>query len=759
MKKFFKRFLFKENGSVTIFSILMIMPIFMFNALFIDSIRIISAQKQVEANLEAALRSTMSNFNSDSINKGLIVYDQESGDPNTIFQNYLKQSEFSSGELSGFDNLINVKYNMSESTASFNEDRKLVVPEVFDYQVKETMKYQAPIQFGAQIMDIFQEGKEVDSAEVEDIQNAVEQYEEIADLIIKRNKKIDEIGSVEQELINNLRNIKAKTFKGNFEKYAKEITITSKKYAKILDVMESFKPYYDDIKTTSEGDTPDDKNGPNFEHQVKSKEFIKVMKSDKISGQVKTHREPLFGGKNKHYEDKQNADSSALYYQQELEEIFEGFSAEGNERIAESVANIRSSDIGLDFFKQMEEDMAFIEEQVVRNEVAPTDVNLYKNVHEEYSYVEIYNSLLDLMDLSREQIRNQPFNNYSAQAQKLYGALEDKIVSIDERIKSIEESWEKYEKAKESINGLDEDGNEIEAEEKEDEADESFFDLVEKITDLMEHTEEDVAIYEELNTTAGEYASAAGKGYPSIILDDLDSEERDNFITQAFEKFKEFIEFTKGYPNSITKELYNNEYILGYYGVDGPYDLKDLTQTLDFEKKKALYIMYGNNSTATNYGQLILEITLILFVINFVVELAKGGFLNIAKFLHGLVVAFKKTADQVIELTKEGSTPLSISKTFSGKGKSPRISVPLWTRMLLLMRSMSGDTFNNDKKYRTLAVATKDTGVNYNSSGNTYLEGTANGEINILFFPLLFEGFGDTDGKRFTIERTKIFSY
>src|SRR5699024_5462365 len=129
------------------------------------------------------------------------------------------------------------------------------------------------------------------------------------------------------------------------------------------------------------------------------------------------------------------------------------------------------------------------------------------------------------------------------------------------------------------------------------------------------------------------------------------------------------------------------------------------------------------------------------------------------QFFLSLKTAFGRTADQIKDLTDEGSSQFGLFKAFTGKDNGLRISVPRWTRMLLLMKSASGNTFNNDMKYRTLAVATKDTGVKYNSSGNTYLEGTANGELNILFFPLLFEGFGDTDGKRFTIERTKIFSY
>ncbi|MBP1968648.1 Flp pilus assembly protein TadG [Virgibacillus natechei] len=74
MKQFFKRLLFKDKGSVSVFAILIILPIFLLNALFIDTARIFSAERQIENGIDTALRSTMAEFNEELASVGLFSY-------------------------------------------------------------------------------------------------------------------------------------------------------------------------------------------------------------------------------------------------------------------------------------------------------------------------------------------------------------------------------------------------------------------------------------------------------------------------------------------------------------------------------------------------------------------------------------------------------------------------------------------------------------------------------------------------------------
>lgn len=131
MKKKLKRLFFKDNGSVSIYAIIIILPIFMLNALLIDTLRIMSAERQIDNAMDTALRSTMAEFDTSLASVGLFAYGGDSAD--TDFKNFVNQQFYGSGELSGYENLLSP--DVITATTNFNNERNLVDYDVFKHQI------------------------------------------------------------------------------------------------------------------------------------------------------------------------------------------------------------------------------------------------------------------------------------------------------------------------------------------------------------------------------------------------------------------------------------------------------------------------------------------------------------------------------------------------------------------------------------------------------------------------------------------------
>ncbi|WP_411843539.1 hypothetical protein [Salinicoccus sp. HZC-1] len=111
-----------------------------------------SAERQLDNAVESAVRSTMSHFNSSLADYGIFV---TGNDSLPIFERTLEEQLFTPGELEGYSNLSQV--SISSSSASFDTDRDILNPDIFKYQINETMKYQAPIQMAGVFCRPFEE--------------------------------------------------------------------------------------------------------------------------------------------------------------------------------------------------------------------------------------------------------------------------------------------------------------------------------------------------------------------------------------------------------------------------------------------------------------------------------------------------------------------------------------------------------------------------------------------------------------------------
>ncbi|MDR9856126.1 hypothetical protein RJP21_21210 [Paenibacillus sp. VCA1] len=130
-----------ENGSVSVFLIMILAFIFAFVALFIDYARIAAMKVQSERLVRAAVRSVMSSYDVELQERyGLFAYGEQNGD--RIMAGVLNSSLEKGKRSDRFDLLP-----MELDTSGLQMDRMLGDYEIFNREIGEEMKYKAPIDF------------------------------------------------------------------------------------------------------------------------------------------------------------------------------------------------------------------------------------------------------------------------------------------------------------------------------------------------------------------------------------------------------------------------------------------------------------------------------------------------------------------------------------------------------------------------------------------------------------------------------------
>ncbi|WP_165444968.1 hypothetical protein [Gracilibacillus phocaeensis] len=719
MKKKIKRLFFKDNGSVSVYAIMIILPIFLLNALLIDTLRILSAERQIDSAMETALRSTMSQFSSDLAGVGLFAYDGEAAGDS--FDSYMNNQFYSSGELSGTQNLS--RPTLTSVNANFDNSRNLVDYDVFRHQVVESMKYQAPVQVGKDLFDLLT-GNDVSVEEVEEAEELVENYEEILDLMKKRNREID----------------KAITQLNQYKKIVKE------------DIEN------DIIGSQVTGDT------------------------DPIPDGVRTFRQLVFyHDRYQELKDKQEDEEEELSSDEEdeMEHYEEGMEADIYQDAAKSLFDLETyhrdipksligangsmnnpeSGTAKDYNDQINELMNGSELLEELEEFTLTDeffTEILDNSDTIYEAVRIDQSLGDNPDPGNAQAFTvgQLFplfyiainQDTKSNAELVIQSLVSKLNNLKEnQVEKIETQMDKYDRIKRSLESVD-------TKEEEERADTSFGELwaqLNSLNDIKGQIEGDNALYQELDQIIAEYNGTTGNA------GDTEEPSRLQFIKDAFDRFKEFIEFMQGFPNSVRNELYVNEYIMANYGSKAPYELTS-AESYAFSTKKAEYITYGYNVAGMNYFMFLKDIALILFVGNLIGQGLQGGFAGPLGFFKAIAGALITTGSDLINLTSDGSIQWNPLKAFGGKGIPA--NMPMFLRILMAMKS-TGETYNNEKTRRLQAVITKETGVNLNDRPS-YIEGNVEAELKLWFIPQLAEVLpGSVEGNYYKFEKRRVYTY
>lgn len=187
VKRGFHKFVIDENGAVTIYAIIITLLLFVFNAVLIDFIRIMAAERDADQAAKAAIRSTMSSYNQDVKSYGLFGFEGGQEGANDIFQKVfeenLKQEE---GDYFRFVDTAPVD---GQVTTTVDDGKMLSNKNTIEYQILEDMKYKAPMEIGKSLIEGFLS-----------VSDAVKEVSALTDIIAdisknakKRDEKLEEV--------------------------------------------------------------------------------------------------------------------------------------------------------------------------------------------------------------------------------------------------------------------------------------------------------------------------------------------------------------------------------------------------------------------------------------------------------------------------------------------------------------------------------------------------------------------------------------
>ncbi|MCM2677127.1 TadE/TadG family type IV pilus assembly protein [Alkalicoccobacillus plakortidis] len=204
LRKAFHKFIISENGAVSIYAIMITLLLFIFNAVLIDYIRIMTAERKVDQAVKAAARSTMSSFDKSMMGSyGLFGF---KGDEADIFEKVVRE-HLDTGEGDYF-RFADTRLVDDSASVSFNEDMMVASKDTFEYQILEDMKYKAPLEIGSAILEGFLSV----SNEMEEASNFVDVAAEVQKLIDDREEALEKV----REEVTKAQE-KSKTLETNFE--------------------------------------------------------------------------------------------------------------------------------------------------------------------------------------------------------------------------------------------------------------------------------------------------------------------------------------------------------------------------------------------------------------------------------------------------------------------------------------------------------------------------------------------------------------
>lgn len=142
MKKWIVNLLLHTRGSVSVYFIVILLPIFLFHAVLIDFARIKAAEREAELSVKTGVRSVLSNFDPTLQPYGLFALDRGVQSLVPLFTQVVEHNLSSSSSL-------------EPNTISLQSMYSLANQLVFEKQILDEMKYKAPIEYSLALVNKF----------------------------------------------------------------------------------------------------------------------------------------------------------------------------------------------------------------------------------------------------------------------------------------------------------------------------------------------------------------------------------------------------------------------------------------------------------------------------------------------------------------------------------------------------------------------------------------------------------------------------
>ncbi|WP_248925603.1 hypothetical protein [Paenibacillus hamazuiensis] len=182
-----KNFCFNEQGAVSLYLILIVVPIFLFCSVFIDFARIKAAENQAENAVKTGLRSTLSAYSPALQPYGLFALE---ADPDQSKQLFGKVVRGNLSERADPNTFRYIDTAMTPGSEQLLAMYTLANHQVMKQQILEEMKYRAPVQFGLEITDKFTSTGV--TSQMKSAARFAAQAEKAEKLLEKRDKALDE---------------------------------------------------------------------------------------------------------------------------------------------------------------------------------------------------------------------------------------------------------------------------------------------------------------------------------------------------------------------------------------------------------------------------------------------------------------------------------------------------------------------------------------------------------------------------------------
>ncbi|TKH44226.1 hypothetical protein C1I60_12920 [Paenibacillus terrae] len=192
-----------ESGAVTVFLILILAVMFGFIAVFIDYARIAALHVQTERLTHAAVRSVMSAYDPAlQQDYGLFAYGESSGEQ--IMVKVLNDSAKRTPRADTLP-LMNTKLDSS----SLHMERELGKYAIFNEQIREEMKYKAPVDFTVEVLEKLKPL----SQNMKEASHTVDLLKRLQKLYDKREAKLDDMLEKQREAGANMEEVRKRIIK------------------------------------------------------------------------------------------------------------------------------------------------------------------------------------------------------------------------------------------------------------------------------------------------------------------------------------------------------------------------------------------------------------------------------------------------------------------------------------------------------------------------------------------------------------------
>lgn len=709
VKRGFHKFVIDENGAVTIYAIIITLLLFVFNAVLIDFIRIMAAERDADQAAKAAIRSTMSSYNQDVKSYGLFGFEGGQEGANDIFQKVfeenLKQEE---GDYFRFVDTAPVD---GQVTTTVDDGKMLSNKNTIEYQILEDMKYKAPMEIGKSLIEGFLS-----------VSDAVKEVSALTDIIAdisknakKRDEKLEEVKNKLKAAAGNANDLET-LIKG-------DANSSFPKVNNVKDIVAQIDEYLD-IVVPLEGDEEGEEEEENADKQKKAKDFEKNvaaltekmnMKAEAVRDDLKDSLKLLeeAEGFNTKIIDKiaENRDQAEQDYANAIEASRGAANPVSGAPGSGDLANMREkiTDFVMEesFFIDLKEK---INQAITAAEGDNGLVPYIKNF-------ESFTSSSRLKDASRSLLTTQS-QNLSSRQTKTKGFVDEALAMIE----GVETNRDEATKEEE--------------EKAEDELDKAIDDL-DKVINEAKAVMGDQTAYDELKALLSKY-----KGAIEASKSEFNKENPDDFAKDAMSIVDMIFKSIGDILINSRDKAYINEYILNHFK---SHDFsKSGAEAGLLENNQVEYITYGLHSSGANYAAAMTELFAFRFAINLLDAFSKPGTLaGPYAWAFALSTAIIKTAEDMrtIQLGK----PIR----FFGKLRF-QTSYRDYLRLFLFMHD------EGSKIPRTMAVIEHSTKSDLTKLP-TYISGEVTASVKLWFLPSVTGLLGKTAVLKGTVVNNRYY--